>query len=241
MPKPECQIHRLGTLDYPVAWELQVALAREVQEGTRPSALLLLEHPSVYTIGRRGSRDQVHLDDAQLASLGVAVYEADRGGQVTYHGPGQLVAYPIVDLRGWGGPVKYVRTLERTILETLADFGIAASLVEGLTGVWVEGEKIAAIGVKVSRGVAYHGLAINVNPDLGFFDHIIPCGITDRGVTSMERVLGRALEMELVAYSLAYHFGAGMGLRMVESELPPVSQVVRVGPSPETTPAGAQS
>ena len=205
-------------MEYLRAWELQKALAQQVSEGTQLNTLLLLEHPPVYTIGRRGSRDHIMMNDMELSELGISLYEIDRGGQVTFHGPGQLVAYPVLDLREWGGPVKYVRTLEQVIVQTLADFGIAAGLIEGLTGVWVGDRKIAAIGVKISRGVTYHGLALNVSTDLSGFDHIIPCGIADRDVTSMKRQLGGLVDMDTVAYSLVYHFGSEMGLRMVETE-----------------------
>ena len=218
MPKPECQIYRLGGVDYLPAWELQRSLVQQVAGGDRPNTLLLLEHPHVYTIGRRGSRDHVLLDDSELGELGISLHEADRGGQVTYHGPGQLVAYPILDLRDWGGPVKYVRTLERVIIAALADFGVAAHTIEGFTGVWVGEEKIGAIGVKISRGVCYHGFALNVNTDLSYFDHILPCGIEDRGVTSIQAHLGQEADMELVAYSLVYDFGEEMGFRMAEGE-----------------------
>lgn len=211
-------------MEYLKAWELQRNLARQVHEGSQSNTLLLLEHPAVYTIGRRGDRKDVRLDDDQLSMIGIPIHEVDRGGQVTYHGPGQLVAYPILDLQGWGGPVKYVRALEQVIIRTLADFGVAADLVEGLTGVWACPEpsrKIAAIGVKISRGVSYHGFAINVNVDLSPFDDIVPCGIADGAVTSMEEVLGFPVEIEAVAYSLAYHFGREMDLRMVDVEAIP--------------------
>ena len=215
---PQCHVVHAGTMEYLTAWELQRELFSQVLDGTRPNTLLLLEHPPVYTVGRRGRREQVLLTDAQLAEMGIALYEADRGGEVTYHGPGQLVAYPVLDLKGWGGPVKYVRALEQIMIKTLADHGVTGSLVEGLTGVWVEEEKIAAIGVKLSRGVTYHGISINVNNDLAPFSHIIPCGITDRGVTSIEEQLGDPVDIDALAYSLAYHFGALMGFRMEEVE-----------------------
>ena len=211
-----CQIMRAGVVEYVKAWELQKDMAWKVHLGEQPNTLLLMEHPPVYTIGRRGKRDQVLLDDGKLRELGLQLHEVDRGGEVTYHGPGQLVGYPILDLREWGGPVKYVRSLEQVIIKTLADFGIHAGLVNGLTGVWVEAEKIASIGVKISRGVSYHGFALNVNTNLAFFDHIIPCGIADREVTSMERLRGDAVEVDVVAYSLSYHFGSEMGFRMVD-------------------------
>ena len=218
MPAPECRIYRLGILEYGHAWRLQVALAQAVHRGEQPNSLLLVEHPHVYTRGRLSPSEQVLLTPQELADRGIDVYETDRGGLVTYHGPGQLVAYPVVKLREWGGPLKYVRSLEQIIIGTLADFDIAAGLVPGLTGVWVDDSKIAAIGVKVSRGVAYHGFAINVNTDLSYFDHIVPCGITDRGVTSMAQLLGQAVDLVMVDYSVAYRFGHGMGFRMVEAE-----------------------
>ena len=211
-----CQAALMGTVEYSRAWELQRRLADQISEGTLPNTLLLLEHPPVYTKGRLGRLDHLLLGSTELAARGIGFYETDRGGQITYHGPGQLVAYPVVDLRQWGGPLKYVRTLERVIIATLKDFGINAEAFEGLTGVWAEGAKVAAIGVKISRGVAYHGLSVNVNTDLSYYDHIIPCGIDDRPVTSMAQVLGQPVDMEEVQYSLVYHFGREMGFKMEE-------------------------
>lgn len=216
---PVCQAAHVGTLEYQRAWDLQLRLAQEVRDGQRPNTLLFLEHPPVFTKGRLSKIEHVLLTPEALREKGIAVYETDRGGQVTFHGPGQLVAYPVVNLKEWGGPVKYVRTLERIIIDTLADFDVAAGLVEGLTGVWVGDAKIAAIGVKISRGVAYHGFAINVNTDLSYYDYIIPCGINDRPVTSISKLLGGSVEMEQVRYSLTYHFGQGMGYKMVEADL----------------------
>ena len=223
MPTPSpCQIIRLGTVEYHRAWELQVELAAKVHDGAQPNTLLLLEHSPVYTKGRLSKPEHILLSDEELRQKGIGVYEADRGGQVTFHGPGQLVAYPVVDLREWGGPVKYVRTLERIIVDSLADFKITAETIDGITGVWVDGAKIAAIGVKISRGVAYHGFAINVTTDLSYYSHIVPCGIADRPVTSMVEVLGEDVDMAMAQYSLAYQFGKGMGFRMVEAELEPI-------------------
>jgi len=220
-PSP-CQIIRLGTVEYHRAWELQVELAAKVHDGAQPNTLLLLEHSPVYTKGRLSKPEHILLSDEELRQKGIGVYEADRGGQVTFHGPGQLVAYPVVDLREWGGPVKYVRTLERIIVDSLADFKITAETIDGITGVWVDAAKIAAIGVKISRGVAYHGFAINVTTDLSYYSHIVPCGIADRPVTSMAKVLGEDVDMGMAQYSLAYQFGKGMGFRMVEAELEPI-------------------
>ncbi len=218
-PSPVCEVARLGTVDYRQAWDLQLALAGEIREGTRPNTLLLLEHPPVYTVGRLSRPGHLLLSPGQLRERGIGVYETDRGGQVTYHGPGQLVGYPVLDLRAWGGPLKYVRTLERANVEMLADFGIEAGVVEGLTGVWAGDAKVAAIGLKISRGVAYHGFAVNVDPDLSYYDHIVPCGIEDRPVTSMSRLLGRKVDLAEVQYSLVYHFGRVMGFKMEEAEL----------------------
>jgi len=206
-------------MEYQRAWDLQLDLATKVHDGAQPNTLLLLEHPSVYTKGRLSKSEDILLSDAELRQKGIEIHEVDRGGQVTFHGPGQLVAYPVVDLREWGGPVKYVRTLERIIVDSLADFNITAETIDGVTGVWVDGAKIAAIGVKISRGIAYHGFAINVTTDLSYYSHIVPCGIADRPVTSMAEVLGGDLGMAMAQYSLAYQFGKGMGFGMVEAEL----------------------
>jgi len=221
--QPICQVAQLGTVDYLRAWELQLSVADQVRRGERPNTLLLLEHPPVYTLGRLSKPEHILLDQAKLEAKGISVYETDRGGQVTYHGPGQLVAYPVVDLREWGGPVKYVRTLEQVIINTLNDLEIQAHLVEGFTGVWVNGAKIAAIGVKISRGVAFHGLAINVNTDLSYYENIVPCGIEDKSVTSMAQALGESVDEEAVRYSLAYQFGRGMGFSMSEVGAPAVT------------------
>ena len=203
-------------VEYRQAWNWQVSLAREIREGTRPNTLLLLEHPHVYTRGRLSQPEHLRVAEPELNKRGISVVDTDRGGQVTYHGPGQLVGYPIIDLKDWGGPLKYVRTLEQVIIQTLGDLGVEAGIVPGLTGVWVAQAKIAAIGVKISRGVAYHGFSLNVNPDLSYYDNIVPCGITDREVTSLERFLGRPVDLELVRHGLAYRFGRLMGFRMEE-------------------------
>ena len=210
-----CHVLKLGLVEYLQAWELQKSLAQQVSQGIRPNTLLILEHPPVYTIGRRGRREHILLDREQLAAMEMSICEVDRGGQVTYHGPGQLVVYPIVNLRPWGGPIKYVRALEQVMIKTLADYDIEAGLLDGLTGVWVGQEKIGSIGIKISRGVSHHGLALNVNTNLDLYRHIVPCGVLDKGVTSMDRLLGEPVDLDLVAYTLQYHFGRFMGFRMV--------------------------
>ena len=197
-----CTVHRLGLVEYQEAWAEQrrlVAACREDGQGH----LLLLEHPPTYTLGARGRQDHLLLAEEALAELGAAVHRVDRGGDVTFHGPGQLVGYPILDLRRWRqGPLWYVRSLEAMLIDALSAFDIAADRVPGRTGVWVGEAKIAAIGVRVSRGVTSHGFALNVDPDLSYFSHIIPCGLPDVAVTSMAEVLERrgrrSPEMEAV-------------------------------------------
>lgn len=213
---PICRVENWGVVEYCRAVERQTDLAAEVQAGRQPNTLVLLEHPPVYTKGRLSKAEHIRLSAAELAVRGIAVVDTDRGGQVTWHGPGQLIAWPVVNLRNWGGPLRYVRALEQIIITVLADFGIDGRIEPGLTGVWVDNAKIAAIGVKISRGVTRHGFALNVNPDLSWYDHIIPCGITDRPVTAMERVLGgRAVAMAAVRDSVARRFGDGMGFAVV--------------------------
>ena len=209
-----CQIALLGTIEYRRAVEWQKRLVSDVQTGSRPNMLLLLQHPHVYTIGRLGKAEHLPLTQDFFRQHSVPIVETDRGGQVTYHGPGQIVAYPIIDLKPWGGPLKYVRALEQVIIATLGDLGIEARIIPGLTGVWVDESKIAAIGVKISRGVTYHGFSLNVKPDLAYFAEIIPCGITDRGVTSVEALGIRKPRLELVQESLWLRFGQIMGYEM---------------------------
>ena len=208
----------LGLVSYREAWDIQLRLLGDVAEGRRPDTLLLLEHPHVYTLGRRGRKDDILIDATSLQALGVEVHHTDRGGEVTYHGPGQLVGYPILNLRRWGGgPLKYVRSLERTLIQTLAGFGIHAVSEGHPTGVWVEDRKIAAIGVKVSRRVTTHGFALNVCADLSYFDHIVSCGMPDGYVTSLSRELGRPVGIDEVTPVLVEQFGAVFGLQMIQS------------------------
>jgi lipoyl(octanoyl) transferase len=193
-------------MDYSSALELQRRLVAERQQGTIPDQLLLVEHPHVVTLGRNGHRENLLASDDVLARAGVAFHPTDRGGDITYHGPGQLVGYPILDLREWKREVTaYVRALEQVLIDTLADFGIAAGRIPKLTGVWVGGRKIAAIGVHISRWVTSHGFALNVSTDLSYFQYIVPCGLT-RPVTSMA-ALGVRATLEDVGYVLAGHFG----------------------------------
>lgn len=181
---------RLRLTPYREAWELQKGVLAAVRDGLVPHTLLLLEHPPVYTLGRNSRPQNV------LKQLRAEVVQVDRGGDVTFHGPGQLVGYPIFHLKSWGyGAADYVRRLERTLLEVLAALGISGERIPGRVGVWVGKAKIAAIGVRISRGVTSHGFALNVTTDLSYFDHIVPCGLADAGVTSVERELGSAVPM----------------------------------------------
>ena len=215
-PANLCRAVWLGDMEYLEAYDLQLSLVEKVHSGQEPNTLLLLEHPHVYTKGRLSKGSDVLLPEEDLAAKGVAVLETDRGGQVTYHGPGQLVVYPIVNLKDWGGPVKYVRALEQVVIATLAEMGITANCESGNTGVWTGQGKIAAIGVKISRGIAFHGLALNVNTDLTYYQNIIPCGIADRPVTSMASILREPVDMELVRYGLVYQFGREFGWTMAD-------------------------
>ena len=199
---------RLGVTGYLEGLALQGRLHGEVADGRGGDTLVLLEHSRVFTLGRRGDDRDVLADADTLARLGVEVHRTDRGGEVTYHGPGQLVGYPIVDLRRWGGgPLKYVRTLERVIIEVLEAFGIEGVSEGRPTGVWVGERKIAAIGVKVGRRVTTHGFALNVCTDLSFFDYIVACGMADAKATSVSAELGRAVSVDEVAPVVAEAFG----------------------------------
>jgi lipoyl(octanoyl) transferase len=195
----------LGRIAYAPAFELQRALADRRASGEIDDTLLLLEHDAVYTLGRRATDGEVLLDAADLEARGIAVERTDRGGRVTYHGPGQLVGYPIVDLGQNGDLVAYVRTLERALIATVAEYGVDAGTVHGMTGVWVGDSKIAAIGVHVSRGITTHGFALNVTADLDAFNGIIPCGIVDRGVTSIEALTGLRPSVDEVGARAATH------------------------------------
>ena len=217
---------QLGSIDYATGLRLQEKLVALRKDGRIGDALLLLEHPPVITLGRNAKSSNVLAPPELLARRGVEVFECDRGGDVTFHGPGQLVAYPIFDLHGFPsetasrktlGVIDYVRRLEEVLIRTCADFAIPAKRIPGLTGVWTAESqaqrsntaeaKIAALGVHISRGVTSHGLALNVNTDLSFFNLIVPCGITSKPVTSIQKELGREIPMQDVAHSLSRNFG----------------------------------
>ncbi len=213
---------RPGLTPYQDAWQLQRSTADRVREGA-PPALILLEHPPVYTLGVRGNDEHLLLSQEAYLARGAEVVRSDRGGDVTFHGPGQLVGYPVMNLRAWGqGPVWYVRGLESILIDVLARFGIAGARAEGRPGVWVGSEKVAAIGVRVSRGVTTHGFALNVNTDLSYFAHIVPCGLPDAGVTSMQRLTGETFDMDEVERETAAAFERQFGL---EEAVPEMAEV----------------
>lgn len=225
---PEVAYEDLGIIDYKEAWEYQESLFKsivdlkisvrkgETTEITK-NYVLFCQHPHVYTLGKSGKKEHLLLDAAGLESNHATYYEINRGGDITYHGPGQLVVYPIFDLDHFFSDIhKYLRYLEEAVINTLAEYGIDSGRVDGLTGVWIDGDtpnarKICAMGVKSSRWVTMHGIGFNVNSDLSYFSHIIPCGIDDKAVTSMERELGKPVDFNEVAavfkQKLATQFG----------------------------------
>ncbi|MBI4321994.1 MAG: lipoyl(octanoyl) transferase LipB [Chloroflexi bacterium] len=210
-----CQVLRLGRLDYLDARELQRELVAARGAGRIPDTLVLLEHPHTYTNGRAGRDANLLIDDKQLAAIGASYVRADRGGDITYHGPGQIVGYPILDLRRWRQDLHlYLRALEEVLIVTLADFGIAAGRLAGCTGVWVGEKKIAAIGVRVNSWITSHGFALNVDTDLSYFRHIVPCGLIGKEATSMARILGHQVGNEAVESRLLHFFGQAFCLEM---------------------------
>jgi len=246
----DCEVLDLGLMEYERAWKLQDEYARQIAEGKRPPTLLLLEHLHVYTFGRRGKQENLLWGESQLKEKGIAIHWVDRGGDVTYHGPGQLVGYPLIPLsaaarplshreRGWGEGegripdadyVGYVRKLEKTLIVALARLGLAAGQRPGLTGVWIQADvhsrcprckpedrrkpaKIAAIGVKVdARGVSRHGFALNVNPDMQYWDGIIACGLQDEPIVSLADLFPNPPTMERVKQEVVAAFGEVFGL-----------------------------
>jgi lipoyl(octanoyl) transferase len=202
-------VRRLGRIPYARGLQLQQQLVAERQAGRIPDQLLLLEHDPVFTLGRNARAENVLFPAEALREVGFEVYDTGRGGDVTYHGPGQVVGYPLLDLSPDRRDVhRYMRDLEEVMIRTCADYGLAASRVTGLTGTWLGDEKIGAIGVRIARWVTSHGFAFNVATDLSAFDLIVPCGIRGRGVTSLERKLGRPLPLGEVMDRLTTHFAA---------------------------------
>jgi lipoyl(octanoyl) transferase len=216
-------VRRLGVVPYADGLALQQELVEARKAGSIPDQLLLLEHPPVITLGAKVRKDRSHVlaSDEVLEEAGVGLFEAGRGGDVTYHGPGQLVGYPIIDLRPDRCDVhRYVRDLEDVMIDVAAAFGVEAARVQGLTGAWVGQDKLAAIGVRISRWITSHGFAFNVATDLSHFSLIVPCGIEDRGVTSLWRLLGRPPAMAAVEDLVIEAFSRTFGRQVEGSSAP---------------------
>lgn len=234
----QVRYYDLGVIDYQVAWDLQEQILAETvrrkMENRRlaPDAqlsprhvLLFCEHPHVYTLGKSGREEHLLADARTLQDIGASFYKINRGGDITYHGPGQLVGYPIIDLDFFFNDIhRYLRLLEEMVILTCADYGLPTGRIEGLTGVWVDAEaglqarKICAFGVRCSRWVTMHGWAFNIHSDLSYFDRIVPCGITDRGVTSLQQELGRMVDVEEVKGKMLIHFQALFHCAMIAGQ-----------------------
>jgi lipoyl(octanoyl) transferase len=217
-----CLIVELGLIGYSDAWALQKRLVAARKANAVEDVLLLCEHPHVITLGRNGKREHLLASEHVLKQKGIELHATDRGGDITYHGPGQIIGYPILNLGAIRRDVVwYVRMLEEAMIRATAEFGVSAGRLEGKTGIWVRTatteEKLAAIGVHISRWVTSHGFAFNVSTDLRFFDLIVPCGIADRKATSLEKILGRSVERKEVAPQLVKHFGEVFGLEMTQA------------------------
>jgi lipoyl(octanoyl) transferase len=214
------EVRRLGLMPYAEALALQRALVEDRRANRIPDTLLLVEHPHVLTLGVRGDGGRSHIlaTAEALASRGVEVHETGRGGDITYHGPGQLVGYPIIDLKPDRCDVhRYVRDLEDVLIRTASDYGVAAQRVDGLTGVWVGRDKLAAIGVRIARWITSHGFALNVTTNLDYFTLIVPCGITDRGATSLAQLTGRPPDPVEVGGRVVEHFANVFNLKVLQT------------------------
>lgn len=227
----------LGRIDYQEAWDLQKRLLQQAIDRKTANGglaeeeridtedhLLFCEHPPVYTLGKSGSRENILISDHEMEERGVSFYHIDRGGDITYHGPGQLVAYPVIDLEHYFTDIgRYLRTLEEAVIRTIGEYGLEGERSEGATGVWLDTQdpsrarKICAMGVKCSRWVTMHGIALNVNNDLSYFDHIVPCGIPDKGVTSIQKELGEEVSLPDVKERLKRSIAALFAMEFVEA------------------------
>lgn len=230
------EVRRLGTVPYAEALAMQRALVEDRRAERIPDRLILLQHPPVITLGVKGDGGRSHIvaSEAHLASLGVGISEAGRGGDVTYHGPGQIVGYPILDLKPDRQDVhRYVRDIEEVMIRVCADYGVTAGRVQGLTGAWIGAEKVGAIGVRISRWITSHGFAFNVSTNLDHFGLIVPCGIGDRGVTSLEKITGRHVPLAEVEELVIRRFAEVFDRQPVEAAgvLP-----VTAGPLPPHVP-----
>jgi lipoyl(octanoyl) transferase len=236
--KKTVEFRDLGSMDYQEAWTYQENLFADIvaqkiqnrnlpeeEQATTPNYLLFVEHPHVYTLGKSGKPEHLLLDDLGLVNHQATYYKINRGGDITYHGPGQLVGYPILDLDHFFTDIhRYLRYLEEAIILTLAEYGVSAGRIEGLTGVWLDHDtlknprKICALGVKSSRWVTMHGFAFNVNVDLSYFGHIVPCGIDDKAVTSLHLELGRQVDVQEVKEKVKKHLAALFEMNLIEAK-----------------------
>jgi lipoyl(octanoyl) transferase len=219
-PTTPLAVIRLPEVDYGEALQLQRELLEARLLGDRPDTLILLAHPPVVTVGRGSHAENMRLSEEELRGRGIALWETDRGGDVTYHGPNQVVGYVIFDLRDHGQDLhRFLRQIEGGVLRALGTFGVEGRRIPGLTGVWVGERKVCAIGIKVSRWISMHGFALNVDDDLSGFEAIVPCGIQDRGVTSLQGLLGREVERRQVEDALIAGFAAEFGITPREDRL----------------------
>ncbi|MGE5400310.1 MAG: lipoyl(octanoyl) transferase LipB [Ignavibacteriales bacterium] len=213
----ELEFYDLGLINYDKAWELQRETFELRKNNDIPDRLYLLEHPHTYTLGKVADKNNLISSEQYLKENQISVYEIDRGGDITYHGPGQVVGYPIINLSDWKQDAhQYLRGLEEVIIRTCRDYGLETTRIEKLTGVWIEDRKIAAIGIKVSRWITMHGFAFNVNTDLSLFNGIIPCGITDKKVTSLARELGGEMDINGVKEKLVENFKTVFGYAIIK-------------------------
>lgn len=230
-------IHRdLGLIDYKQAWDIQedifnhtvqrkIAIRKGETEEQTENHLLFCEHPHVYTLGKSGDRTHLLMSEERLSEINATYYKINRGGDITYHGPGQLVVYPILDLETYffTDIHKYMRSLEETVILVLEEYGVKGERVDGQTGVWIDAHtprerKICAMGVKASRWVTMHGIGFNINTNLNYFNYIIPCGIEDKGVTSLEKELGHPVKMEEVKEKFLHHFATIFNVKYVKKQ-----------------------
>jgi lipoyl(octanoyl) transferase len=237
-------VARVPRTNYRRCWELQQRLFDLRSGGMIGDTLILTEHDPVYTIGNGGDQNHLLASPAELSLIGADVVATNRGGDITYHGPGQLVGYPILDLTSFYRDLhRYLRDLEEVVIRTLARFGVKGGRAEGYTGVWIGNEKICALGVRTSRWVTMHGFALNVSTDLKYFDRIIPCGIFEKGVTSLEAVVGHSVSLNDVIPALLEEFSGVFGVECVEETLDqwlagPTARIVTEGPAPSSVGQG---
>lgn len=217
--KDVCLAANLGIIGYGEACRLQENISALRTVGYIPDSMLLLQHNHVFTLGKHAEQTDVLANETVLKNIDTEIHRVDRGGQVTYHGPGQMVVYPILDVRAQGGAAKYIETLKSIIIRTLRDFGIAGYSKDNLTGVWVGKAKIAAIGVRIKQGITTHGFALNVNTDLSYFQHIVACGDPEIECTSMMEITRKNIPLSLVANKLKYHASILFERTMVDSTI----------------------